>query len=78
MTEYTVLNAEGETVDFYHFDEYILFWGMVGDRLIYSKVFPEEEMWWADLSDIENLTERGVLIGYAYGRQNDPLLYSTN
>lgn len=78
MTEYTVLNAEGETVDFYHFDEYILFWGMVGDRLIYSKVFPEEEMWWADLSDIENLTERGVLIGYAYGRHNDPLLYSTN
>ncbi len=78
MTEYTVLNAEGEAVDFCHFDEYILFWGMVGDRLIYSSVFPEEKMGWVDLSDVKNLLKRGVLIGYADGRHNDPLLFRTN
>ena len=78
MTEYTVLNAEGEAMDFYHFDEYILFWGMVGERLIYSRVFPEEEMGWVDFSDAGNLIERGVLIGYADGRHNDPLLFRTD
>mgnify|MGYP002081933581 CR=1 FL=1 len=78
MTEYTVLNAEGEVVDSCHFDEYILFYGLVGDRLIYSSVFPEEKMGWVDLSDVRNLIGRGILIGYADGRHNDPILYNTN
>ena len=84
MSEYTVLNAEGEAVDFYHFDEYLLFYGVVENRLIYSvssfgeEVYWEEEMYWADLSDTANLRERSVLIGNADGEKNDPLLYRTN
>lgn len=78
MTEYTVLNAEGEAVDFYHYDEYILFYGVVGDRLIYSKKLFPEEMWWADWSDIANLAERGVYIGHAEGRYNDFLSYGVD
>lgn len=79
MTEYTVLNAEGEAVDFCHFDEYILFYGVVGDRLIYSTaIYPEAKMGWVALSDAKNLTEQGVDIGYSFGKYNDPLFNHTN
>ncbi|MBD5533448.1 MAG: hypothetical protein HDQ98_14825 [Lachnospiraceae bacterium] len=86
MSEYTVLNKEDDVVDLCHYDEYILFYGVVGDRLIYSKNlfsneemwWVDEEMWWADKSDIANLTERGVYIGHADGRYNDPIFYSAD
>lgn len=86
MSEYTVLNKEDDVVDFCHYDEYILFYGVVGDRLIYSKNmfsneemwWVDEEMWWADKSDIADLTERGVYIGHADGRYNDPIFYSAD
>lgn len=79
MTEYTVLNAEGEAVDSCHFDEYILLYGVVGDRLIYSTaIFPEAKMGWVALSDVKNLIERGVDIGYSLGKYNDPLFSHTN
>lgn len=86
MTEYTVLNAKDDVVGHYHYDDYILFYGVVGDRLIYSKnMFSNEEMWWADeemwwvdKSDIANLTERGVYIGRADGKYNDPIFYSAD
>lgn len=86
MTEYTVLNAEDDAVGLYHYDNYILFYGVVGDRLIYSKNlfsneemwWADEEMWWADKSDIADLAERGVYIGHADGRYNDPIFYSAD
>lgn len=86
MTEYTVLNAEDDVVGLYHYDDYILFYGVVGDRLIYSRNmfsneemwWADEEMWWADKSDIANLTERGAHIGHADGRYNDPISYSAD
>lgn len=77
MSEYTVLNAAGEVIDFCHYDDYILFYGVVGDRLIYCTAFPEGKMWWADRSDIKNLTERGTYIGYEDARYHDVLSYGT-
>lgn len=79
MSEYVVLNGEGDMVGRYHYDDYILFYGVVEDRLIYTRnVYPNEEIWWADQSDIADLTERGVYIGHADGRYNDPLFFGAD
>jgi len=45
------------------------------EKLFHYSAYTRERK---DLSDVRNLIGRGILIGYADGRHNDPILYNTN
>lgn len=78
MTEYTVLDKEENILDTLHYDEYVTFLDVVGDKLIYFTTFSNEEERWADKADLANLLENGVCIGPFIGEKQDILSYEAN
>ena len=74
MTEYAVLDPDGNILDMIRYDDYITMLDVVGDKLIYFRVFSDCEEWWADKDDLKNLTLKGVQIGPFFGWKLDTLV----
>jgi len=78
MTEYAILDKEGNILDTLHYDEYVTFLDVVGDKLIYFTTFSDQEERWADKAELANLMESGVCIGPFVGEKQDALSSGTN
>lgn len=73
MTEYAVLDPDGNVLDTIRYDAYINFLDVVGDKIIYFKLDSDWEVWWVDKEDIADLSEKGVKIGPSLGSKLDTL-----
>lgn len=73
MTEYAVLDRDGNLLDTIRYDDYIVFLDVVGDKLIYFRMGSDWEHWWADKADLEDLVEKGTQVGPFTGNRLDTL-----
>lgn len=74
MSEYALLDRDGNSLDIIHYDDYITFLDVVGNRLIYFRTNAEHDEWWVDKSELANLVENGVSIGTIWGEPQDTLI----
>lgn len=73
MTEYAVLDKDGNILDTIRYDEYIVFSDVIGDKIMYYATFSDCDRWWVYKEDIADLPEKGVGIGYFNGAVHDSL-----
>ena len=73
MTEYAVLDRDGNLLDTIRYNDYIVFLDVVGDKLIYFRMGSDWEHWWADKADLEDLVEKGTQVGPFTGNRLDTL-----
>ena len=73
MTEYVVLDRDGNLLDTIRYDDYIVFLDAVGDKLIYFRMGSDWEHWWADKEDLKDLVEKGTQVGPFTGDRLDTL-----
>ena len=73
MTEYAVLDKDGNLLDTIRYDEYITFGDVIGDKILYYATFSDCDWWWAYKEDLADLPEKGVGIGYYNGAMHDSL-----
>ncbi|MDE6421211.1 MAG: hypothetical protein K2K87_11920 [Lachnospiraceae bacterium] len=73
MTEYAVLDKDGNLLDTIQYDEYITFGDVIGDKILYYATFSDCDRWWAYKEDLADLPEKGVGIGYYNGAMHDSL-----
>ncbi|MCM1190926.1 MAG: hypothetical protein NC123_00400 [Butyrivibrio sp.] len=73
MAEYTVLDPNGNILDRIRYDDYIVLLGVVGDRILYFRGYPDWEVWWADKGELSKLPENGTGIGPLLGSKLDTM-----
>lgn len=73
MTEYAVLDKDGNLLDTIRYDEYIVFGDVIGDKILYYAMVSDCDRWWAYKEDLADLLEKGVGIGYYNGAVHDSL-----
>ncbi|MDE6639021.1 MAG: hypothetical protein K2K63_00660 [Acetatifactor sp.] len=73
MTEYAVLDRNGEYIDTIRYDDHVSFLDAVGEKLIYFRMYSDCDEWWVDKETLIDLTEKGVPIGPFYGPRLDTL-----
>lgn len=73
MSEYTVLDPEGNILERIQYDDYIVFLDVVGDRILFFRGYPDSEIWWADRGELAELSEKGVRIGPFSGGKLDTM-----
>ena len=65
------IDANGNEINKYSYDEYFAFFQVMGDRLIFTKPFSEKQMWWNNIDNIENIFEGAIYIGTFVGAEHD-------
>lgn len=73
MTEYAVLDPDGNLLDTVRYEAYVTFADVIGNKILY---YEKDSEWWAewtDSADLAGLTERGVEIGPFVGSWLDTL-----
>lgn len=73
MTEYALLDRNGNLLDTIRYDDYIVFNDVIGDKLIYYRMGSDWEKWWADKEELIDLTAMGTEIGPLVGNRLDVL-----
>jgi hypothetical protein len=77
-SEYTWYDTDGNAKKTVKYDKYITYADVVGDRIIYMTPYEEQEEWWCNKEDFENLEEKSTYIGSIFGREHDTIDAETN
>ena len=74
MTEYALLDRDGNLLNTIRYDDYIVFLDAFGDKLIYFRMGSSGwEHWWADKEALTELVEAGTKLGPFQGSGLDTL-----
>ena len=71
--EYSFYNSDGEVTEKHSYNEYFTFMSAVDDKVVFIKVYDEQQMWWNDINDMDNILENATYIGSFVGNEHDYL-----